>query len=192
MAIAPQEKTPTKWFFEPGHTAAEFVARHMMVTWVRGSFKNVSGDLEFDEDRPFDMKIHVSIKADTVWTGEPTRDANLRSADFLDVAHFPTLDFHSTGVTTTGKNDYEVTGDLTIRGVMKPITLRVQYLGQWDTSWWENGVDKGPKRRAGFVAKTRINRQDFGVSWNDDIPRGGVVTSDYVDIVIDVEAIRVD
>jgi polyisoprenoid-binding protein YceI len=183
-------KPATKWFFEPGHTAAEFIARHMMVTWVRGTFKNVSGDLEFDEDRPLDMKVDVTIKTDTLYTGEPTRDAHLRSADFLDVEHHPTMEFHSTGVKVIGKNDYDVSGNLTIRGVTKPLTMHVNYLGQWDTPWWEDGVNKGTRRRAGFVAKTCIQRKDFGVSWNDIVPNGGVVVGDSVDLVIDAEAVK--
>jgi polyisoprenoid-binding protein YceI len=187
-----QSKAMTKWFLEPGHTAAEFIARHMMVTWVRGSFKNVSGTLEFDEDRPLDTKVDVEIKADTLHTGEPDRDNHLRSADFLDVERHPTIEFHSTNVSVEGYNDYRVDGNLTIRGVTKPVTLHVQYLGQWDTPWWEDGANKGPRRRAGFVARTQINRHDFGVSWNDVIPNAGVVVGENVEIVIDAEAVRAD
>ncbi len=91
-----------------------------------------------------------------------------------------------------GEVDYRVTGQLTIRGVTKPVTLDVHYLGQWQTPWWEDGVDKGPKARAGFVAKTSINRQDFGVSWNDTMDKGGIVVSNTVDITIDAEAILED
>ena len=82
-----------------------------------------------------------------------------------------------------------MTGDLTIRGVTREVTLDVWYLGEWDTPFWEDGVDKGPLRRAGFCAKTRINRHDFGVSWNDTLDKGGIVVSDDVDITIDVEAL---
>jgi polyisoprenoid-binding protein YceI len=180
-----------KWFFEPGHTAAEFIARHMMVTWVRGTFKNVAGSLEFDEDHPADMKVDVSIDADTLHTGEPNRDKHLRSADFLDVERYPTIEFHSTGTEVAGSNEYAVNGNLTIRGVTRPVTLHVRYLGEWDTPWWEDGVNKGPRRRAGFLARTRINRHDFGVSWNDVVPNGGVVVGDYIDIVIDAEAVQI-
>jgi polyisoprenoid-binding protein YceI len=181
-----------RWFFEPGHTAAEFIARHMMVTWVRGFFKNVSGTLEFDSARPLEMKVDVAIQADTLFTGEPVRDDHLRSADFLDAANHRTIEFHSSGVKVTGCNDYDVAGDLTIRGVTKPVVLAVQYLGEWETPWWEDGVDKGPKRRAGFLARTRINRHDVGVSWNGELPRGGIVVSDHVDIIIDAEAVQAD
>jgi len=180
------------WFFEPGHTAVEFVARHMMVTWVRGHFKNVPGSLEFDENRPERMKVDVTIKADSLWTGEPNRDRHLRSADFFDVEHYPNIEFHSNAVKVIGERDYAVTGDLTIRGVTKPVMLNVAYLGQWDTPWWVDGVNKGPKRRAGFLATTRINRHDFGVSWNDVVPNSGVVVGDYIDITLDAEAVKAD
>ena len=99
--------------------------------------------------------------------------------------------FKSTAVEEVGPNDYRVTGDLTIRGVTKPATLSVRYLGSWQTPWWEDGVDKGPKTRAGFLAKTQLDRYEFGVSWNDSMADGGVVVSPHIDIVIDVEAILV-
>jgi polyisoprenoid-binding protein YceI len=181
-----------KWFFEPGHTAAEFQARHMMVTWVRGQFKHVAGDLEFDPADLLKTKIDVVIKTDTVWTGEPARDAHLRSGDFLDVEHYPTMEFHSRRVEIIGENDFYVIGDLTIRGIKNEIRLAVTYLGQWETPWWEDGVNKGPRTRAGFIAHTRINRHDFKVSWNDSMPRGGVVVGDYIDLTLDAEAVRID
>jgi polyisoprenoid-binding protein YceI len=178
-----------KWTLEPGHTAAEFCARHMMVTWVRGHFKNVHGTLEFDPQNPAASSVEIVIDARGLWTGDPDRDAHLRSADFLEVEHFPTITFTGDKVEIIGANDYRVTGNLTIRGVARTVPLDVQYLGQWQTPWWEDGVDRGPKTRAGFLAKTAINRQDFGVSWNGTLDRGGIVVSDIVDIVIDAEAI---
>lgn len=181
-----------KWFFEPGHTAAEFRARHMMVSWVRGSFKNVNGTLDFDPADPRGLDVETAIDADTCWTGVQMRDDHLRSADFLACQSYPQIRFKSTGTSLIGPVDYEVTGDLTIRDVTKPVVLRVRYLGMWETPWWEDGVDKGPKLRAGFVAKTRIDRYDFGVSWNDKMPDGGVVVSPQIDIVIDVEAVKQD
>ncbi len=179
-----------KWTFEPGHTAAEFCARHMMVTCVRGHFKNVHGTLEFDPANPAQASVQVSIDARTLWTGEPDRDAHLRSADFLDVEHYPNIIFTSRAVHLTSAHDYKAAGDLTIRGVTRPTVLDVKYLGQWQTPFWENGVDKGPKTRAGFLATARINRHDFGVSWNAPLDRGGLVVSDEVEITIDAEAIR--
>jgi polyisoprenoid-binding protein YceI len=179
-----------KWFFEPGHTASEFCARHMMVTCVRGHFKDVHGTLEFDPDSPTAASVEVTIDARKLWSGEPARDEHLKSADFLDVEHHPTITFRGNGLERTGANEGKLRGELTIRGVTRPVTLDVRYLGQWQTPWWEDGVDKGPKTRAGFLAKTCINRKDFGVNWNGALDRGGVVVSDEVDITIDAEAIR--
>lgn len=178
-----------KWTFEPGHTAAEFCARHMMVTYVRGCFKNVRGALVFDPANPRGSSVEATIDARGVWSGEPDRDAHLRSADFLDVENYPEITFKGNQVEITGDHDYKVTGDLTIRGVTRPVTLSVRYLGQWQTPWWEDGVDKGPKTRAGFVARTEINRHDFGVNWNATLDRGGVVVGNTVQITIDAEAI---
>ena len=178
-----------KWFFEPGHTAAEFCARHMMVTWVRGHFKNIHGRLTFDPADAQHSSVDVEIGATGLWTGEPDRDAHLRSADFLDVEHFKTITFRSREVSLLGDHDYSVLGDLTIRGVTRPCNLKVTYLGQWQTPWWEGGVDKGPKTRPGFLATTTINRHDFGVSWNAVLDRGGIVVGDLVEITIDAEAI---
>ncbi len=178
-----------KWTFEPGHTAAEFCVRHMMVTYVRGHFKNVHGTLTFDPANPRASAVAVAIDAKGIWTGEPERDAHLRSADFLDVERYPEIMFKGNEVELIGDHDYTLTGDLTIRGVTRKTALRVRYLGQWDTPWWEGGVDKGPRTRAGFVAETKINRHDFGVSWNATLDRGGIVVGDIVEIVIDAEAI---
>ena len=178
-----------KWTFEPGHTAAEFSVRHMMVTYVRGHFKNIKGTLEFDAADPGKSSVEATIDAQALWTGDPYRDNNLRSADFLDVENHPLITFKSSQVECKGGHDYAVTGDLTIRGVTRPVTLQVRYLGQWETPWWEDGVNKGPKTRAGFLATTTINRHDFGVSWNDTLDRGGVVVGNEVEITIDAEAI---
>lgn len=178
-----------KWFFEPGHTAAEFCARHMMVTCVRGHFKDVHGKLDFDPANPSATSVEVTIDARGLWTGEPARDEHLRSADFLDVEHHPTITFRGKGVELVGANEGKLAGELTIRGVTRPVTLDVRYQGQWKTPWWEDGVDKGPRARAGFVATTRINRKDFGVNWNDVMDRGGLVVSDDVDLTLDAEAI---
>ncbi len=180
-----------EWFFEPGHTAAEFCARHMMVCYVRGHFKNIQGKMTFDPARPRASRVEARIDARTLWTGEPDRDVHLRSADFLDVEHFPDITFVGDRVEVQGDHDYTLTGQLTIRGVTRDVPLKVRYLGQWQTPWWEDGVDKGPKTRAGFVAETSINRHDFGVSWNSSLDRGGVVVGNTVDITLDVEAIRV-
>ena len=178
-----------RWFFEPGHTAAGFTVRHMMVTNVRGHFKNVHGILVFDPERPADAQFEATIDAAGLWTGEPDRDKHLKSADFLDVEHFPTITFKSRNVVVAGPVDARVDGDITIRGVTRPQTFNIHFLGSWQTPWWENGADHGPKTRAGFVAKGALNRHDFGVSWNATLDRGGIVVGDEVDITLDAEAI---
>ena len=179
----------SQWTFEPGHTAAEFCVRHMMVTYVRGSFKNVKGSLEFDPAAPDRSRLQATIEAAGLWTGEPQRDAHLKSADFLDVEHHPTITFESERVELMGPNDAKVSGRVTIRGITKPLSLQVHFLGTWQTPWWEDGVDKGPKTRAGFSATGRLNRKDFGVNWNSALDRGGVVVGDDVEITLDAEAI---
>jgi polyisoprenoid-binding protein YceI len=178
-----------KWIFEPGHTAAEFCARHMMVTWVRGHFKNIQGTLFFDPANPRAASVEVTIDANGIWSGDPDRDAHLRSADFLDAENHSQIVFKGNEVELTGENDANLIGELTIRGVTRKVALSVRYLGQWQTPWWEGGVDKGPKTRAGFMATTTINRLDFGVSWNAPLEKHGVVVGNTVEITIDAEAI---
>jgi polyisoprenoid-binding protein YceI len=161
----------------------------MMVTNVRGHFKNVRGTITFDPENPRDASVEVTIDATGIWTGEAARDAHLQSADFLDVENYPTITFKGNEVQLIGENEAKLTGDLTIRGVTRKVTLDVRYLGQWQTPWWEDGVDKGPKTRAGFVATTTIDRHDFGVSWNAPLEKDGIVVGNKVEITIDAEAI---
>ncbi|MGH7322248.1 MAG: YceI family protein [Candidatus Rokuibacteriota bacterium] len=169
-----------RWTLNQAHTAAEFCVRHMMITFVRGHFKNIGGALDFDPDRPQEARAEVTIDAATLWSGEPERDDHLRSEDFLDVARYPTITFRSTRVDPAARNEYTVTGDLTIRGVTRPVTLDVRYLGQ--------GRSPFDDTRVGFTATTRIDRHDFGASWNADMQDGGVVVGDEVFITIDAEA----
>jgi polyisoprenoid-binding protein YceI len=180
-----------RWILEPGHTAAEFSARHMMVTEVRGHFKDVHGELDLDDADPLRGRVDVTIDARGLWTGEPDRDAHLRSADFLDVEHHPEIRFSGRVSKVVGPGEYQVAGELTIRGVTRRVVLEVRRTGQWATPWWEGGVDKGPKVRAGFVATARIDRHDFGVSWNSPLEKGGRAVGDEVAITIDAEAILV-
>jgi polyisoprenoid-binding protein YceI len=178
-----------KWFLEPGHSAAEFAARHMMVTIVRGHFKDVHGVLEMDAERAVGATVDVTIDARKIWTGEPQRDAHLRSADFLDVERHPEIRYRGRVETMLSAHEWVAGGELTLRGVTRPVRMRVHYLGKWTTPWWDGNTDLGPKLRAGFVAETRINRHDFGVSWNALLDAGGVVVGDEVDITIDAEAV---
>jgi polyisoprenoid-binding protein YceI len=170
-----------RWTIQDVHTAAEFAVRHMMITYVRGHFKNIAGTLDFDPARPDQARAEVAFDAASLWTGQPERDEHLRSEDFLDVARFPTITFRSTRVEPLARNEYRVTGDLTIRGVTRPVTLDARYLGQ--------GRSPFEDTRAGFTATTRLDRHDFGASWNSDMQDGGVVVGDEVLITIDVEAI---
>jgi len=177
------------WVFEPGHTAVEFRARHMMVCWVRGHMKNVHGSLEFDPDHPAQLSIQATIDATKLWSGEPQRDGHLKSSDFLDVAQHPTITFQSTAGTCAGTNDYTVAGNLTIRGISRPVVLDLHYAGTWKTPYWTDAGDAGPVTRVGFVGEVRINRHDFGVSWNGQLENGGVVVGDEVFLKVDVEAL---
>jgi polyisoprenoid-binding protein YceI len=179
-----------RWVFEPGHTAAEFRARHMMVCWVRGHFKDVHGWLSFDPDFPTEVSIEATIQADKLWTGEPQRDTHLRSGDFLDVANHPTISFKSTASKCVGASDYEVTGDLTIRGISRPVLLSMRCLGAWSTPYWTDAGDAGPVTRIGFVGETHINRHDFRVSWNGELTNRGVIVGDDIVIKLDIEALH--
>lgn len=179
-----------EWTFEPGHTAAEFCVRHMMVTYVRGHFKDIHGTLRFDPEHPERSAVSVTLEAKSLWTGDPARDEHLRSADFLDAEKYPAITFNGDQIELLGRFDYRLTGDLTIRGVTRKISLRVTHLGIWETPWWEDGSDKGPVLRAGFIGKAEINRHDFGVSWNSPLARSGVVVGSNVQITLDAEAIH--
>ena len=178
-----------KWTFEPGHTAAEFKVKHMMVTWVRGSFKNVEGNMEFDPENIEKASVNIVINAKELWSGDKARDDHLKSKDFFDVENHPKITFKSTKVEPEDNNKAKVTGDLTMRGVTKEVTLDVEIVGQWNTPFWQDGVDKGPIPRIGFVGTTKINRQDFGISWQGEMEKGGVVVGNDVYITIDVEAL---
>lgn len=179
-----------RWILEPGHTAAEFRARHMMVTRVRGSFRDIHGHLEFDPEDPTRGSVEARIDVSTLHTGEEARDAHLLSDDFLDAENHPEILFRGDRVEPLGARDLRVTGELTIRGITRETALDVRYLGSWPTPYWQDGEDQGPIRRAGFEATARIDRHDFGVSWNDTLDHGGVVVGDEVAITLDAEALE--
>ena len=180
------------WIFEPGHTEAEFRARHMMVTWVRGLFKDIHGRLELDFDRCLEATFAGEIDATGIWTGEPARDEHLRSADFFDTENHPKITFSGRFTEQTGGTTFKGEVELTIRGVTRTIPLDIASLGEWKTPWWEGDENKGEMRRIGFEARARIDRRDFGVSWQDDLPGAGVVVSNEIDLVLDVEAILLE
>jgi polyisoprenoid-binding protein YceI len=175
------------WIFEPGHTEAEFRARHMMVTWVRGLFKDIHGQIQLDWDRPLEARFEGEIDATALWTGQPQRDEHLRSADFFDVENHPSITFAGGFTERTGSTSFKGEAELTVRGVTLTVPLDVHYLGEWKTPFWVDGENKGTLRRIGFEATTRINRHDFGVSWQDEVPGGGVVVGNHVDVALDIE-----
>jgi polyisoprenoid-binding protein YceI len=176
--------------FEPGHTEVGFRARHMMVTWVRGLFKDVHGSLEFDWDRCLESTFEGEIDVTNLWTGEATRDEHLRSADFFDVANHPKITFSGRLTRRTGASSFKASAEVTIRGNTRELEFDVDYLGEWKTPWWEGDENRGTMRRIGFEGRTTVNRHDFGVSWQDEIPDGGVVVGDEIDLVLDIEAIH--
>ena len=166
------------WQIDPAHTSLEFVARHMMVTKVRGRFTDVSGTIEVAED-PADTKVAVDIDVDTVTTGAADRDGHLRSADFFDVEQFPTMTYRSTGIDTDGKT-WKLHGDLTVHGVTNPIALDVEYHGV-TTDPWGNA-------KAQFSATGELDREAFGLTWNVALESGGVLVSKKVKLEIEVQA----
>jgi len=179
-----------KWIFEPGHSAAVFSVRHMMVSHMRGAFKNVRGSIVFDPDtQPDTAAVEAIVDAAAIWTGDDERDAHLRGPDFLNVESYPVIAFSSREVRRVGETDFRIAGDLSIRGVTRPVELEARYLGRWQCPYWEGGKDLGPVSRIGFTATTTINRHDFGVNWNAPMEKGGVVVGAEVAITLDVEAI---
>ena len=171
-----------KWKFDAVHSNLSFSVRHLMISRVHGVFKTWSGSLETDDAHPENSKLTASIDANSIDTKEPQRDDHLRSADFLDAANHPAITFESTGVQRLNGEHFKVTGNLTIRGVTKPVTLDTEYFGRQKDPW---GGD-----RAGFSAKTHIDRKEFGLNFNMPLEGGGVLVGDKVDITLDVQAVK--
>jgi polyisoprenoid-binding protein YceI len=180
--VAPELTGLARWEIDPAHSQITFAVRHLMVTTVRGQFKSFSGWVEFDPAHPESGKVEVTIDAASIDTREERRDAHLRSADFLDVEHYPTITFVSKCIEPLGGNRYRVVGDLTLRGVTKEVALDAEFHGVAKDPW--GGV------RAGFEARTKINRHDFGASWNVALEAGGWLVGDTVDVFIEVELVR--
>lgn len=170
------------WSIDASHTRVGFKVRHLMVSWVQGEFGDVTGTVEYDPAAPTKTSATVTVQMNSVDTRDAKRDEHLRSADFFDVATHPTMSFTSKSVKKGSGQALLVTGDLTIRGVTKPVTLTVDGLGQPVTDPWGN-------QRVGATATATINRQEFGVSWNSTMDAGGVVVGDEVQLVIDVELV---
>lgn len=170
------------WNFDTSHSSINFWVRHLMVAKVHGRFHEWTGTLELDDADPTKSRIEVSIDAQSIDTREEKRDEHLRSPDFLDVANNPKITFKSTSIERKGKSDLLVTGDLTIRGVTRPITLDVEAAGRAKDPWGGE--------RTGFSATASLDRKDFGLQWNVALEAGGVLVGDKVNITIEVEAIR--
>jgi polyisoprenoid-binding protein YceI len=164
------------------HSRIGFVARHAMVTKVRGSFNEFDGAGAFDPADPAAAHLQLTIKAASIDTRNADRDAHLRSNDFFDMDTYPEISFVSTAVEQTGDDDYQVTGDLTIKGVTKPVKVDFEYTG--------TAVDPYGNTRIGLDGKTTINRKDWGVNWNAALEAGGVLVSEKVTLEFEVSAIR--
>ncbi|MGJ3238556.1 MAG: YceI family protein [Anaerolineae bacterium] len=173
----------TQWTFDPTHSSADFTVRHMMVSNVRGSLGPISGTLDFDPENPSEASVDVTIDVTAINTGAEDRDNHLRSADFFEVEKYPNMIFKSTSVESTGSNSAAVTGDLTIRDVTRQVTLNVEFMGQ--------GASPFGDTRAGFEATTTINREDFGLTWNQTLETGGVLVSKEVKVSLDVQTVLV-
>ncbi len=172
----------TTWEIDPAHTSVQFSIRHLMISNVRGEFRQVSGKIEADDKDLGHSSIDVVIQATSVDTQNEKRDGHLRTADFLDVEKFPTITFKSKRITAAGEGKWAVVGDLTLHGVTREITLEVE--GPTPEISFSGTV------RRGGHATTKINRQDFGVSWNKALEGGGAVVGNEVSITIEVEATK--
>jgi polyisoprenoid-binding protein YceI len=166
---------------DPKHSAAHFKIRHMMIANVGGEFNSVSGTVNFDDAKPDQSRIEASIDVNSLHTGDPQRDGHIKGGDFFDAAQFPTITFRSSKVSAAGSG-YTVAGDLTLHGVTKPVTLKVDSLSPEITDPW-SGL------RRGLSAVTTINRKDFGMGWNAPAG-GGVMLSENVEITLDLEMTR--
>lgn len=173
----------TTWNIDPAHSAAEFKVKHMMISNVKGSISGIKGSLTLDEANPARSSVSAGIDVDTLSTGDAQRDSHLKSADFFDAAKYPEMTFQSTSVKHSGDGEYAVTGDLTIHGVTKPVTFAVEGPGA-------SGKDPWGNTRIGLSATTKINRKDFGLTWNAALETGGVLVGEDVTLTLDVQFIQ--
>jgi polyisoprenoid-binding protein YceI len=175
----------TTWAIDPAHTSAEFTVKHMMFTTVRGRFKDVKGTIVADESNPDNSRVTVEIAAASIDTGNPDRDTHLRSPDFLDVEKHPTITFNSKRVEGAAKkegDEFRMIGDLTVRGTTLEITLDCVYEGMGKDPW--GGI------RAGARATGRIDRRQWGLTWNQALETGGILVANEVRIEVEVQAVK--
>jgi polyisoprenoid-binding protein YceI len=166
------------WDFDPTHTDLRIIARHLMVTKVRGTFTDLTGTIEV-ADNLTDSSVEVTAQAASVTTGVPDRDAHLRSPDFLDADQYPTVSFKSTEITANG-DAWKLTGDLTIRGITRPVTFDLEFEG--------SVTDPYGQHKAGFAGKAEIDREEWGLTWNAPLEGGGVLVSKTLKVEFDVQA----
>ncbi|AGC43178.1 hypothetical protein MYSTI_01846 [Myxococcus stipitatus DSM 14675] len=178
VVLSSSPAVASEWEVDSSHSSVEFSIRHL-VSNVRGRFDKVEGTLSRDDADPTQSKMTLTIDVASIDTGVPDRDKHLKSPDFFDAAKFPTMTFRSTKIgKSTGKDAYEVTGDLTLHGVTKPVTLQVQDLGSV----------KGPKGMVrGLEATGTLNRKDWGITWNNALDSGGTILGDEVKVLINLE-----
>ena len=170
------------WSIDPAHSLVEFGVKHMMFTTVKGRFATVSGTLVTDDANPAAASVSAEIDVASIDTREGQRDAHLRSPEFLDAEQHPTITFRSSHVAARGQARYVVTGDLTIRGVTREVSLEAELNGR--------GADPWGNERVGFSAATTINRKDFGLTTNQVLETGGVLIGDEVKIALEIQAAR--
>ena len=173
---------PNSWNIDTSHSQAGFAVKHMMVSTVRGSFGKTEGTITFDGKDVSSIKADVTIDATTITTNNEKRDTHLKSPDFFDVAKFPTITFKSKRAEAAGAGKFKLIGDLTLRGVTKEVTLDVDGPSQ--------ALVAQGRTRVGATATTKINRQDYGVSWSRSLDGGGVVVSDEVAITLELELVK--
>jgi polyisoprenoid-binding protein YceI len=171
------------WTLDPAHSSVQFSIRHMMLSNVRGEFSKVAGTVQGDPGAPTQAVIEATVDTSSIDTREPKRDEHLKSADFLDVAKYPTMTFKSKKVEPAGQGKFKVTGDLTLHGVTKEVVLDVSDLTPPIT-------DPYGKTRSGATATTKLDRKDFGVNWSKTMDNGGLVVGNEITVTIDVEATK--
>jgi polyisoprenoid-binding protein YceI len=179
VLAAPSAAFAAEYVIDSAHSGASFSVKHLMVSNVRGTFANITGTVNYDEKDVTKSTVEATIDAKTIDTDEPKRDEHLRSPDFFDTEKFPTITFKSTKVEKAGEN-LKVTGNLTLHGVTKPVVLDVEGMTQEVKDPWGNS-------KRGASATTKINRKDFGLTWNKALEAGGVAVGDDVKITIDLE-----
>jgi polyisoprenoid-binding protein YceI len=167
---------------DPSHSRLGFVARHAMVTRVRGGFNQFEGTFHVDAEQPSNSSARLVIQAASIDTRNADRDAHLRSNDFFAMDDHPTLTFESTRIEQVGETDVAVTGDLTIRGTTKPVTIELEFTG--------SAVDPWGNTRVGFEGSTQVNRKDWGLNWNTALDAGGVLVSEKVTLEFEISATR--